>query len=423
VAGMCHTFFTRLCYDSTKIAQSQCKDQIVIRRFVFTVLLVAMMVAVTQAQDAPITRIETPPSADDVQLTPVITDGLRRPIYLTNAADGSGRVFIVEQGGVIYVTDSDMSDLGIYLDVSALVSAEANSSGYTERGLLGLAFHPAYASNGTFFINYTDRRGTTVIARYTTSADNPNEADPNSAEIIFTQPQPFPNHNGGHMAFGPDGYLYVSLGDGGSANDPLGAGQSLDVLLGKILRLDVNPETGYAVPADNPFANGGGLPEIWAYGLRNVWRFSFDRATGDLYLGDVGQNKWEEINFQPADSRGGENYGWSAFEGSHVFNQNASATNPVLPIAEFEHSNANGCSITGGFVYRGSNLPTMQGVYLYSDYCSGRIWIAYRDASDTWQSQVFLEAGVAVSSFGEDEAGELYVVGYGGEIYRLDAAQ
>lgn len=394
-----------------------------IRRFFLTLLLVGMTALIGQAQDTPITQVETPPSADSVQLTPLITDGLRRPLYLTHAGDSSGRLFIVEQGGIIYLTDTAASQPGIFLDVSALVSAEANSNSYSERGLLGLAFHPAYAENGTFFINYTDRRGTTVIARYSVSADNPNEADPNSAEIIFTQPQPFANHNGGHMAFGPDGYLYVSLGDGGSANDPLGAGQSLDVLLGKILRLDVNAETGYAIPADNPYANGGGLPEIWAYGLRNVWRFSFDRATGDLYLGDVGQNKWEEINFQPASSIGGENYGWNAYEGAHPFNQNISAANPVMPIAEYEHSNANGCSITGGFVYRGSNLPALQGVYLYSDYCSGRVWMAYRDTADVWQSAIFLETGFQVSSFGEDETGELYILDYNGGIYRLDAAQ
>jgi glucose/arabinose dehydrogenase len=310
-----------------------------------------------------------------------------------------------------------------FLDLTALVSAEANGNGYTERGLLGLAFSPDYINDGRFYVNYTDRQGTTIIARYTVAADNPNQADPNSAEIIFTQPQPYANHNGGHMAFGPDGFLYVSLGDGGAANDPLGAGQDLDMLLGKILRIDVAPISGYSIPPSNPFVAGGGLPEIWAYGVRNVWRFSFDRATGDLYLADVGQNLYEEVNFQSADSAGGENYGWNGYEASQVFNRQAIAENAVMPIAEYAHSGANGCSVTGGYVYRGATLPQLEGVYLYGDYCSGRIWIAYRDTDDAWQSSVFRDSGLQISSFGEDEAGELYILHYGGAVYRVTAAE
>jgi glucose/arabinose dehydrogenase len=391
------------------------------RRIVMLLGLCLLLATAAYAQETPITQLATAPTAANVQLQPFITE-LRRPLYITHSGDESGRLFILEQGGVIYVTNSTGTDLAIFLDVSPLVSAEANGSSYIERGLLGLAFHPQYAQNGLFFINYTDRQGATVIARYRVSSQNANQADINSAQIIFTHPQPFPNHNGGHMAFGPDGYLYVSLGDGGAANDPLGAGQNLEILLGKILRLDVNANTGYAIPPDNPLVGTAGADEIWAYGLRNVWRFSFDRATGDMYLGDVGQNAWEEINFQPAASPGGENYGWNAYEASRVFNNRLTVDNAVMPIAEYEHTGANGCSVTGGYVYRGEALPELQGAYLYSDYCSGRIWVAYRDTSDTWQSSVFLDSGLQVSSFGEDDNGELFIVDYGGAVFRLIAA-
>lgn len=415
---MLSVIFFRHAYDSMNGYLTIVRDDRFMRRTMLVIWLCLFFTAAVLAQDAPRTQFTTPPTADDVLLQPFIT-GLRRPLYITHSGDGSGRLFIVEQGGVIYVTNSAGADLAIFLDVSPLVSAEANGSGYTERGLLGLAFHPQYAQNGQFFINYTDRQGATVIARYTVSSRDANQADSNSAQIIFTHPQPFPNHNGGHMAFGPDGYLYVSLGDGGAANDPLGAGQNLEILLGKILRLDVNTSTGYAIPPDNPFVGVSGADEIWAYGLRNVWRFSFDRATGDLYLGDVGQNAREEINFQPAASRGGENYGWNAYEASRVFNNRITAPNAVMPIAEYEHTSANGCSVTGGYVYRGEALPALQGTYLYSDYCSGRIWVAYRDTNNVWQSAVFMDSGLQVSSFGEDEKGELYIVNYSGAVYRL----
>jgi glucose/arabinose dehydrogenase len=253
------------------------------------------------------------------------------------------------------------------------------------------------------------------------ATDDGSPIEPESGKKIFTQEQPFENHNGGHMAFGPDGYLYIALGDGGSAYDPLKNGQNLETLLGKILRIDVNADEGYVVPADNPFVDGGGLPEIWAYGVRNPWRFSFDRATGDLYIGDVGQGLWEEVDFQPADSTGGENYGWSGYEGSHILTPEQTADNAVMPIAEYSHSDG-GCSITGGYVYRGEAIPTLQGVYLYSDYCSGTVWYAYRDESDVWQSGVFLESGFQVSSFGEDANGELLVVDYSGTVYRIAPA-
>lgn len=361
---------------------------------------------------------DAPPESSVFQLES-FADGFDRPLYLTHAGDGSGRVFVVTQSGTITALSAEGERLGTFLDVSDLLTGSVFGGGYTERGLLGLAFHPDYAENGTFFINYTDNAGSTVVARYTVSADDPNAADPDSATIIFTQTQPFPNHNGGHMAFGPDGYLYISLGDGGAAGDPLAAGQNPNMLLGSILRIDVNSEDGYTIPEDNPFVDGGGAPEVWAYGVRNVWRFSFDRATGDMYLGDVGQNQWEEINFQPADSPGGENYGWSAYEATHVYNESVSAPDAIMPIAEYDHSQ--GCSVTGGYVYRGDAIPELTATYLYSDYCTGLVWYAYRSDATTWHSEMLRNAGFQVSSFGEDESGELYIIDYTGTVYKIVA--
>ena len=391
------------------------------------VLLALLVILPVSAQDEePLIAVETPPTAADVALEPVdlqFDDGgqLVRPLFITHAGDGSDRLFLVQQGGIIYVMQNGEYAASEYLNLTDLVTADANTQQYSERGLLGLAFHPDYAENGYFFVNYTDRQGTTHIVRYSVTADDPNVADPASAVDLFQQQQPFPNHNGGHMAFGPDGYLYVSLGDGGSANDPLAAGQNPNNLLGTILRLDVDGEVGYAIPEDNPFVRTDeGADEVWAYGLRNVWRFSFDRATGDLYIGDVGQNQWEEINFQPADSLGGENYGWNIYEGTHQFS-GGPIEGVTMPIAEYNHSL--GCSVTGGYIYRGEAVPALEGVYLYSDYCSGRIWMAYRDANLDWQDSLLLESGLQVSSFGEDEQGELFVVAYSGDLYKVVAAE
>ena len=353
------------------------------------------------------------------QLVPVAS-GFSRPLYVTHAGDGSGRLFVVEQSGAIRVIKDGAALRQPFLDVSGLISRQALEDNYTERGLLGLAFHPNYAENGLFYINYTDLNGHSVISRYTISADDPDRADATSAAPLLYVEQPYANHNGGHMAFGPDGYLYISLGDGGSGGDPLGSGQNLSTLLGKILRIDVDASDGYAIPADNPFVEReGARPEIWAWGLRNVWRFSFDRATGDLYLADVGQNQWEEINFQPAGSPGGENYGWNAFEGTHVYSGQRAASDVVPPVLEYDHS-VGRCSVTGGYVYRGERIPALQGVYLYGDWCSGTIWSAQRGARGLWQAVVSLESGRNISSFGEDEAGELYLVDYGGAVLRFE---
>jgi glucose/arabinose dehydrogenase len=359
------------------------------------------------------------PDASQIALVE-IASGFTRPLFVTHAGDGSGRLFVVEQGGRIWVLRDGMRLQTPFLDISELVSREALSPiGFTERGLLGLAFDPDYARNGRFYINYTDRSGTSVIARYRVSANNPDLADPDSAQILLIVPQPFANHNGGHLEFGPDGYLYVSLGDGGSGGDPQNHGQNLGTLLGTILRIDVSGDGDYAIPDDNPFIDQpGAMPEIWAYGLRNAWRFSFDAATGDLYIADVGQNLWEEINFQPADSPGGENYGWNWFEGSAVYRGGGDPSAVVMPVAEYTRNE--GISVTGGYVYRGTQIPALVGYYVYGDFGSGNIWTLRRDDAGVWQSHLLMRAqGRAISSFGLDEAGELYLVDYGGTVLKF----
>jgi glucose/arabinose dehydrogenase len=382
--------------------------------------LVALAIAITLAAIGnyhPSAQAQAP----IYQLTEVAS-GFNCPLYVTHAGDGSGRLFVVEQGGKIWTLTNGVISSEVFLDVSNLISPSALGGGYTEQGLLGLAFHPDFSRNGVFFINYTDQSGGSVIARYAVAPDNPDVADPGSAEQILSLAQPYRNHNGGHMAFGPDGYLYVSFGDGGSGGDPQGYGQNLTTLLGKILRLDVDvePGQGYAIPEDNPFANSDAArPEIWAWGLRNVWRFSFDRETGDMFLGDVGQNAWEEINFQPATSAGGENYGWNAYEATRAFSGADPASDVVMPILEYNHSSGH-CSVTGGYVYRGNLLPDLQGAYFYGDYCSGTIWTARSDGAGNWQSEVSMESRRPISSFGEDEAGELYLVDYNGAILRFE---
>jgi len=366
-----------------------------------------------------------PPAAaqiDAVQYQWVeVVNGLDNPLLVTHAGDGSGRLFAVEQTGAIWVIQEGQLSDQPFLDVSALLSNDVFRGGYSERGLLGLAFHPDYESNGLFFINHTDVNGNSVVARYTVSAEDPNLADPTSAVILLTQEQPFENHNGGNLAFGPDGYLYIGFGDGGSQGDPQGNGQNLNTWLGKILRIDVNAEP-YTVPESNPFVGeADAKPEIWAYGLRNPWRFTFDRETGDLYIADVGGDHFEEVDFQPADSAGGENYGWAAWEGNDQRDTPANGA-VVPPVATYPHSD--GCSISGGYIYRGEQLPALQGTYFFGDYCNGRIWTLGRGAAGQWAMNVsgWQPGEFVISSFGEDEAGELYLVDYKGAIYRLEAA-
>lgn len=344
----------------------------------------------------------------------VIARGLRQPVGVVDAGDHSGRLFILEQAGLIRIWQAGSLLPEPFLDLSGVVACCG------ERGLLGLAFHPEYVSNGFFYVNYTlERAGTlfTRVSRFQVSTEA-NRADPASERLLLEILQPFENHNGGMLAFGPDGTLYIGLGDGGSGGDPLGSGQSLDTLLGKLLRIDVDRGEPYAIPADNPFIDGGGLPEIWAYGLRNPWRFSFDPLTGDLYIGDVGQGEWEEIDFLPAGSPGGTNFGWNVYEGMHQYGGAPNLSTPlVFPVAEYGHDV--GQSVSGGVVYRGTALPEWYGVYLYGDFSMGKVWGLLQLADGKWQNDLLFETGALISSFGQDASGEVYLVNYNGELLRL----
>jgi glucose/arabinose dehydrogenase len=344
----------------------------------------------------------------------LVVDGLSTPIGLENAMDGSGRLFAIEQPGLIRIIQ-DGSLLSVpFLDIRSRVG----SSG-SEQGLLGLAFHPRYAENGYFFVNYTDKGGDTVIARYRVSADS-SLADPTTELRLLQVEQPYANHNGGDMAFGPDGYLYISLGDGGSGGDPRNNGQSLETLLGKILRIEVGEADNYSIPNDNPFVDGGGRPEIWAYGLRNPWRISFDRLTGDLYIADVGQNSWEEVNFQVFDSSGGENYGWNIMEASYCFQSSScDQSGLTLPVVEYALHVQGDCAVTGGYVYRGNLLPAWQGIYIYGDYCSGRVWGLFLNQAGVWENGLLFETSARITAFSQDEDGEIYLVHHGGSVYQL----
>jgi glucose/arabinose dehydrogenase len=300
-----------------------------------------------------------------------------------------------------------------FLDVGEAIVAGG------EQGLLGLAFHPDYETNGRFFINYTDVNGDTVVAEVQTS-DDPNRAEEGSVQPLLQIDQPFANHNGGQLAFGPDGYLYIATGDGGSAGDPQGNGQDTGALLGKLLRIDVDSGDPYGIPEDNPFASGGGAPEVWAYGLRNPWRFSFDSNTDDLWIADVGQGEFEEIN-RARRARGGLNYGWNVMEGTQCFKGGGcDQSDKVLPISGYTHDL--GCSVTGGYVYRGKDSPGLTGGYIFGDYCSGTIWGIDARSPDFTVPEELLESGLSVSSFGLDEEGELYLTDLSeGGLYKVVA--
>ena len=345
----------------------------------------------------------------DITLETVVT-GLDSPVYVTNAGDGSRRLFIVEQAGRIKVLKPGFSSPTVFLDITSRVLAGG------ERGLLGLAFHPQFESNLRFFVNYTRRPdGATVIAEYRASMTNPDETEAGEI-ILLTVAQPFANHNGGMLAFGPDGYLYIGTGDGGSANDPGNRAQNVNELLGKILRIDVDHPSGgapYSSPPDNPFFGAiTGRDEIFAFGLRNPWRFSFDRITGELYAGDVGQDAREEIDI----ITNGGNYGWRVFEGTSCTNNDPSLCSAGAftdPIAQYKH-NGGRCSITGGFVYRGSKSSLPFGAYVYADFCTGEIFLLQNGTQS-----LLMDTALSISSFGEDEDGEIYVVGIGGTVQRF----
>lgn len=387
---------------------------------------IVFLLAISSASSQVVAQESTPESFEprdfDLTLEPV-AGGFERPVYVADPGDGSGRLFVVEQQGRIrIVRDGQLIDAP-FLDVTDRVESSGN-----EQGLLSIAFDPDFAENGRFFIGYTGQGPTNVVSRFQISEEDPGLADPNSERILFSIDDPFPNHNGGLVQFGPDGNLYVGFGDGGSGGDPLGNAQNLGVLLGKILRIDVSgdfpdDEAPYRVPGDNPFVGqAGSRPEIWAYGLRNPWRFSFDRATGDLYIADVGQGEWEEVNYAPADSDGGENYGWNLMEGKHCYadGSDCSPDGLILPIAEYGHDQ--GSAVTGGYVYRRAASPSLAGVYLFADFGSGLLWGLGRGADGGWLMSDPIDTGLNISSFGEDAAGEVYVTAFDGTVYRVTAS-
>jgi len=326
-----------------------------------------------------------------------VASGFTRPTLVTHSGDA--RLFVLEQPGVIKIIADGKVLPTPFLDIQSIVNSSAN-----ERGLLGLAFHPKFNDNKIFFVHYSDLKGDTAIARYKASGDA-NRADPNSGVIILQITQPASNHNGGHLVFAPDGLLYIGMGDGGGQGDPRGNAQSNASLLGKMLRLNV----------DTPNSK----PEIWAKGLRNPWRYSFDRLTGDLFIGDVGQNVWEEIDYVKAPMpKAILNFGWNIMEGNHVYKSAATADTLIAPIAEYDHGASGGCSVTGGYVYRGKEIPELNGSYFYGDYCTGFVWML-KQTQGKWQNDLFLRTPFRISSFGEDVNGELYLVDHGGAVYKL----
>jgi glucose/arabinose dehydrogenase len=352
--------------------------------------------------------------------TPVAFPNLsfKRPVDLQNAGDGSNRLFVIEQEGVISVfpQDSTVATKTTFLDIRNKVQDQDN-----EQGLLGLAFHPHYKTNGYFFVNYTATNPErTVISRFKASSSDPNQADPSSELVILEYAQPYSNHNGGQVSFGNDGFLYIAAGDGGSGGDPKGNGQNRAALLGKILRIDIDKEekgNHYGIPSDNPFAGNasGYREEIYAYGMRNPWRFSFDRETGRLWAGDVGQNSFEEIDII---EKGG-NYGWNTMEAKHCFPPDATCNTVDLKLPIWEYGREYGISVTGGFVYRGPTLPLLTGKYIYADYASKRIWsLDYSNMTHPVNNGL-VDADFEISSFGVDESNELYICGFDGKIHRL----
>jgi len=355
-----------------------------------------------------------PPASVDLRLEQVAT-GLSFPVFVTAAPGDTSRLFIVEKGGTVRILKDGALLPTPFIDLSARVTTGM------EQGLLGMAFHPIDGRVVlSFTVSGTTGGGKSRIATFTTGA-NPDQLDPASEALVLEVDQPYSNHNGGDVAFGPDGYLYIGLGDGGAGGDPQGHGQRRDDLLGSLLRLDIDHGLPYTVPASNPFVGQAGIrPELWNWGMRNPWRFSFDRANGNLYIADVGQNAWEEVDVQPASSSGGENYGWNKLEGTHCYGGGGcSSTGMVPPVIEYNHDD--GCSITGGYVYRGTAIPAIAGTYFYSDYCEGwvRSFVYQGGRATDPRSWPDLATGQQVTSFGQDARGELYIAVANGTIYRI----
>lgn len=379
-------------------------------RLIFVASLSAL--AVLSCHNTP-TAIELPPEgAGTLHLIPV-AGSYNNPLYVTTPPGDTARLFVVEQAGTIRIVQHGQLLPTPFMDITGRVGSGG------ERGLLSVAFHPSYATNGFFYVNYTDLNGDTHVERFTVSAADSNVADTASHHLIIFIPQPYPNHNGGLVMFGSDGMLYIGMGDGGSGGDPQNRAQSPDSLLGKLLRVDVNGGDPYAIPNGNPYKNGGGAPEVWALGLRNPWRFSFDPPSGQLYIADVGETMWEEVDVEPA-SQPGLNYGWHIMEGAHCFNPDpCSSAGLILPRVEYSH--ADGCAVMGGFVYRGTASPALAGQYFFADLCSA--WLrSFTFSNGAVGTRTLWTPDIGLSnphSFGQDARGEIYVVDGAGTVYRI----
>lgn len=396
-------------YRSNRVSNSKIAQGVLLlsqRIFIILFFIIAFITSCHHQVIDPVTTDNFPP------ITFIkIASGFIAPVQITHAGDGSNRLFVVEKGGVVKIISNGFVLAAPFLNISELVSKGG------EQGLLGIAFPPNFKSKGYFYVDYTNRKGVgdTVVARYSLTA-NPNIANSQTSTTILNITQPFTNHNGGQIIFGQDGFLYIGTGDGGFRGDPFNNAQNRFSLLGKILRIDVESDISpYSIPTNNPLKN-----EVWASGLRNPWRFSFDRLTHELYIADVGQNLIEEVNVVPA-GRGGENYGWNIMEGSTCYkNKKCNRKGLVLPVTEYDHGSGD-CSVTGGYVYRGVEFPNLFGIYFYADFCSGKIRGLKKNGSH-WESKVLLNTSFQISSFGEDEAGNIYFSDLAsGSIYKIES--
>lgn len=405
------------------------------RRSAVFVVIAAMTIAASLPAAATASIAPTPitdggaspaaPTSSTVKLT-VVTSAVSQPVLVTSPRDGTNRLFIVEKTGKVRIVKAGSLLAAPFLDLSANVTKGG------EQGLLGLAFHPGYKTNRKFYVSYTNLSGDSVVREYRASSTNPNRVATGSGRTIIRIDQPYANHNGGMIAFGRDGYLYIGMGDGGSAGDPGNRAQNVNSLLGKMLRINVNGSTAtrnYLIPSSNPYVGRTGRDEIWQRGLRNPWRFSFDRANGNLWIGDVGQNRYEEIDRAIRTTTGpgrGINWGWRVMEGFHCFKPatGCSTTGKTRPLLEYSHAANGRCSVTGGYVYRGTKIPALAGWYVYGDYCSGEVWAVSSTASSRPTPVRLLGTGSGrlIAGFGQDDADELYLADLGGTVYRIEAA-